>query len=119
MLGLLFKLFYSVVRERGFQHVYLVQEPAMGQLLRRGFGLDFQPMGAEPHTFADGTRVNVDGAPVASLVRSLAATGRLETYEAFHVAREAPLDRRHAHNSERLSPNRVRAQGFALPHLQP
>ena len=59
----------------------------MGQLLRRGFGLDFQPMGAEPHTFADGTRVNVDGAPVASLVRSLAATGRLETYEAFHAAR--------------------------------
>jgi N-acyl-L-homoserine lactone synthetase len=102
-LGLLFKLFYSVVRERGFQHVYLVQEPAMGQLLRRGFGLDFQPLSAAPYTFADGTRVNVDGAPVAALVRSLAATGRLETYEAFHEARsriEVPLHRHSAHHSQ-------------------
>ncbi|MFZ5445883.1 MAG: N-acyl amino acid synthase FeeM domain-containing protein [Myxococcota bacterium] len=100
---LLFMLFHSVARERGFEHVLVVQEPRQRRVLQRCFGIELAPLNAEPYTFEDGTSVTVDVATLASLRAALAATARLERYERFHHARVPPLPPRPSRPSARPS----------------
>lgn len=85
--GLLFQLFYAVVKERGFKHVYLVQEPLHSAMLRRFYGLPFHPVGAQPYRFPDGTVVNVDHATTEELEQELRRRGLWDAYRRFAEAR--------------------------------
>jgi N-acyl-L-homoserine lactone synthetase len=79
----LFQLCFAVAMNAGIEHAYLVQEPAVGRVLERMFGLRFTPLNAKPYQFPDGTTVNVDYASITSIVTGLKRSGRWKNYETF------------------------------------